>query len=604
MSAKLQADIKEICSRHGNDATRMMDIVREAQLKLGCVPGEAMELIAAATGTKRVEVESVVTFYAFLSKKPKGRMVVRVCNDIVDRLQGFDEVAAAFKKELGVGFGETTADGLFSLEQTPCIGMCDQAPAALINDEVVTSLSPDAVKKLVADLKKNPDPKTLAHRYGDGANASELVHSMVNNNIRQKGEVIFAEMAPGAALKKAVAMTPAEVIREVKTARLRGRGGAGFPTGMKWEFTRKAAGEKRYVLCNADEGEPGTFKDRVLLTECPDLLLEGMAVAGYAIGAQLGIIYLRAEYAYLRRYLESVIEKRKAANLLGKSILGKAGFDFDVRIQMGAGAYVCGEETALISSCEGLRGDPKNRPPFPAEKGFMAAPTSVNNVETLCAAARVMERGAGWFAGIGSQGSPGTKLLSVSGDCKRPGVYEVPFGTTMADFLKLCGAEDAAAVQVGGPSGQMIGSADFGRKVCYDDLATGGSVIVFNPKRDVIEVARAFNEFFCEESCGYCTPCRSGNQLLRERLEKIAAGKGEPSDLDYLTGLCRTMKVASRCGLGQTAGNPVASTIKNFRAAYEKKLKPAADGLQPAFDLAAAVSTASEIAGRPSVHAD
>jgi len=604
MSAKLPAEIKAICVRHGKDRTRMMDIVRDVQAVLGCVPGDAMELIAAETGTKRVEVESVVSFYAFLSKKPKGKVVIRLCNDIVDRLQGFDEVAAAFKKELGVDFGSTTPDGLFTLEHAPCIGMSDQAPAALVNDEVVTSLSPDSVKKLVAELRRSPDPARLAHRYGDGNNASELVHSMVNNNIRQKGEVIFAEMAPGAALKKAVGITPAEVIREVKTARLRGRGGAGFPTGMKWEFTRKAAGDERYVLCNADEGEPGTFKDRAILTECAGLLFEGMAVAGYAIGARTGILYLRAEYAYLRRLLEKTLEERRKAGLLGKSICGKEGFDFDIRIQMGAGAYVCGEETALISSCEGLRGDPKNRPPFPAEKGYLGVPTSVNNVETLCAAARIMERGAGWFAGIGSQGSPGSKLLSVSGDCTRPGVYEVPFGTTMADFLKLCGAGDAAAVQVGGPSGQMIGASDFGRKICYDDLATGGSIMVFNASRDVVAIARAFNEFFCEESCGYCTPCRAGNQLLRERLAKIAAGKGEPEDLDYLTGLCRTMKVASRCGLGQTAGNPVATSIKNFRAAYEKRLKKAADGRQPAFDLAAAVSVAEGLAGRSSVHAD
>jgi [NiFe] hydrogenase diaphorase moiety large subunit len=604
MSKELEASISRICAGYGNDRTRMMDIVRAVQAEHGCVSSQAMDLIASRVSSHRVEVESVVSFYAFLSSRPKGRVVIRLCDDIIDQMQGYEEVAAAFRKELGIDFGGTTPDGLFTLEHTPCVGMSDQAPAALVNDEVFTSLSPDAVRKLVAELRKNPDPSKLAHRYGDGSNASELVHSMVSNNIRQKGEVIFAEMTPGAALRKTVAMSPAEVIREVKTARLRGRGGAGFPTGMKWEFTRKAAGEKRYVLCNADEGEPGTFKDRVLLTECAGLLFEGMAVAGYAIGADTGILYLRAEYAYLRRHLEKTLEERRKAGLLGRSICGKAGFDFDVRIQMGAGAYVCGEETALISSCEGLRGDPKNRPPFPAEKGFLAAPTAVNNVETLCAAARVMACGAGWFAQRGSQGSPGTKLLSVSGDCTRPGVYEVPFGMIMADFLKLCGAEDAAAVQVGGPSGQMIGPAEFGRKICYDDLATGGSIMVFNASRDVLAIARAFNEFFCEESCGYCTPCRAGNQLLRERLAKIAAGQGEPEDLDYLTGLCRTMKVASRCGLGQTAGNPVATSIKNFRATYEKRLKKAAGGMQPDFDLAAAVSVAAGIAGRPSAHAD
>ncbi len=228
---------------------------------------------------------------------------------------------------------------------------------------------------------------------------------MVNNNIRRKGEVIFAEMQPGEGMKKALGMSPVEVIREVKTARLRGRGGAGFPTGMKWEFTRATNGAKRFVLCNADEGEPGTFKDRVILTECPDLMFEGMTIAGYAIGAELGILYLRAEYAYLLPYLEDVLNRRRSTGLLGKNVCGKNGFNYDIRIQMGAGAYVCGEETALISSCEGERGDPKNRPPFPAQKGYRGAPSTVNNVETLCCVARIMEKGAAWFSQLGTTDS-------------------------------------------------------------------------------------------------------------------------------------------------------------------------------------------------------
>jgi [NiFe] hydrogenase diaphorase moiety large subunit len=395
-------------------------------------------------------------------------------------------------------------------------------------------------------------------------------------------------------------MRPAEVIRAIKTARLRGRGGAGFPTGMKWEFTRAAEAEKRYVLCNADEGEPGTFKDRAILTERPDRMFAGMTIAGYAIGADEGVLYLRAEYAYLRAFLEDILAKRRADGLLGNNICDHEGFNFDIRIQMGAGAYICGEETALISSTEGLRGDPKNRPPFPAQKGFLGRPTVVNNVETLCCVAKILEDGPGTFNGYGTEGSSGTKLLSISGDCKTPGVYEVEFGITLGDVLKMVGAEDSVAVQVGGPSGQLVGPKDFERTICFDDLATGGSIMTFGPKRDVLKTAQCFMEFFVEESCGYCTPCRVGNLLLKERLEKIMAGLGEPSDLDYLQSLGETVKAASRCGLGQTSPNPILTSLANFRDKYEALVQADADGFQRTFDVRSALREAEGIAGHKS----
>ncbi len=604
MSEALEATVREVCKACDNDRSRMMDIVRAVQAKFGCVSSEAVDLIAREVSTHRVEVESVVSFYAFLSSKPKGKIVIRLCDDIIDEMKGSKAVAEVLKQELGIDFGETTADGMITLEHTPCIGMCDQAPALMVNDVIVTHLSAEKVREMLHNRTAAPDPANLVKELGDGNNANDLVKAMVQNNIRQAGEVVLGKMEPGAGLKNALAMSPAEVIRDVKTARLRGRGGAGFPTGMKWEFTRGAAGSKRYVLCNADEGEPGTFKDRVILTERPDLMIEGMTIAGYAIGSDEGIIYLRAEYAYLRAFLESVLADRRNKGLLGKNVCGKAGFDFDIRIQMGAGAYICGEETSLISSCEGLRGDPKNRPPFPAQKGYQASPTTVNNVETFCCVARILEKGPGWFVQTGSAGSPGTKLLSISGDCSKPGVYEVPFGIKLSEMLKLCGAEDTAAVQVGGPSGQMVGKADFDRPICYDHLATGGSIMVFNSKRDVLKIASKFMEFFVEESCGYCTPCRVGNVLLKECLDRIIDGKGEESDLGYLESLGKTVKVASRCGLGQTSPNPILTTLKNFRPAYEAKLvKPSPDGKQPGFDLKAAVRVAEKIAGHESVHA-
>lgn len=600
MSEKLATFIDGVCKGVGNDTSRLMDVCIAVEKEYGCVSDESIDLIAKQLKIHRVEIDSLVSFYAFLSKESKGRFVIRLCDDIIDRLQGVAKVAKAFEDELGIKFGQTTSDGLFTLEYTPCIGLCDQAPAALINDVPFTYLSSDKAREIVNTLKKSADVKKLVYRLGDGNNAHPLVHTMVHNGIRKKGAVIFSEERAGEGLKKALAMSPIEVIREVKTARLRGRGGAGFPTGMKWEFTRASANGDKYVVCNADEGEPGTFKDRVLLTERAGVVFEGMTIGGYAIGSKQGILYLRGEYMYLKNFLEDILDKRRKAGLLGNDILGKKGFDFDIRIQMGAGAYICGEETSLLSSCEGKRGDPKNRPPFPAQKGYMDKPTTVNNVETFCCVTRIMDYGSTWFASIGSQGSPSSKLLSISGDCESPGVYEFPFGIKVSELLREVGAKDVKAVQIGGPSGQMIGKADFEKTICYDDLATGGSVMILGQDRDLLEVVEYFMEFFVEESCGYCTPCRVGNLLLKEYLAKVRNGLGTPEDLETLKDLGTKVKAASRCGLGQTSPNPILSTLKNFRGEYDKLVKPAEDGFASDFDISKALETSSAIAGRKS----
>ncbi len=594
------ATIRQICAKYGNDRARLMDIVQEVQEVLGHVPRTAFELIAEEANTHHVEVESVVSFYAFLSEKKKGDVIIRLCDDIIDRFQGGEEVGAALCRALGIDFGQTTPDGRLTLERTPCIGMSDQAPAMMVNDTVVTNLTPEMIPALVQQLREDPDPQKLVTVPGEGHNADALVNQMVRNNIREAGEVILSSYRRESGLRKAMTQTPEEVIEDVKTSGLRGRGGAGFLTGLKWELTRQSPGRDKFVLCNADEGEPGTFKDRVLLTERADLVLEGMTVAAYAIGAETGIIYLRGEYAYLREFLEDTMNRRRADRLLGKNILGREGFSFDVRIQMGAGAYVCGEETSLISSCEGTRGDPTDRTPFPVVKGYMVSPTAVNNVESYCCAARIMDKGPGWFSGIGTEQSAGTKLLSVCGDCGRPGIYEVPFGIKLRDLLSRAEAEDVACVCVGGPSGQMVGPARFDLGISYEELSTGGSVMVFSNQRDILEVAQAFMEFFVEESCGYCVPCRVGNVLLKNRLERIRQGEGSQDDLDYLQRLGESIKFTSRCGLGQTSPNPVLSTLKDFRPVYNALAKKNGDGIQRSFHIMKAVEEASAIAGRRS----
>ncbi len=602
MGTNMATVVKSMAEKYKKDKTQLLDIIRDVQTELGCVSDDAVVQIAKEMNISKVDVDGVVTFYHFFSKEPVGKYAVYLNNSVTSNMMGRAAVAKAFSEKAGCAFGKTTADGLIGLFDTSCIGMNDQEPAAIINGVVFTKLTADKAGDLVAAMKAGKSAQDMVKEYGDGANQSALIKSMVNNNIQKKGAVLFAPFEYGSAIKAAVAKKPEDVIEEVKISNLRGRGGAGFPTGMKWEFCRKAEGAKHYVVCNADEGEPGTFKDRVILTEIPQILFEGMAVAGYAVGAEEGILYLRAEYMYLKQYLNDVLNLLRKNNILGKNIAGKSGFNFDITIKFGAGAYICGEESALIESAEGKRGEPRNRPPFPVQSGYMGFPTTVNNVETFCAAARILIEGGKWFKAMGTAQSAGTKLLSVSGDCKKPGIYEVEFGTTIQTLLEMVEGRTAKAVQVGGPSGNCVGKKDFGRRICYDDLATGGSMIIIGPDRDLLQVVHNFMEFFVEESCGWCVPCRAGNVLLLHKLEKVMEGHGTDVDLKEMEEWCKITKSMSRCGLGQTSPNPIYTTLKNFPEVYEAKVKKAT-GFAPEFDLLAAVEESCKYAGRiPNVH--
>lgn len=375
----------------------------------------------------------------------------------------------------------------------------------------------------------------------------------------------FSAIPANSGLSAALSKSPAQVLAEIRASGLRGRGGAGFPTNVKWELAGNAPGEDKYVVCNADEGEPGTFKDRVILSDYADLVFEGMTIAAYVLGARTGIIYLRAEYAYLRPQLEAVLQRRRQEHLLGKSIGGREGFDFDIQIHMGSGAYVCGEETALIESLEGQRGEPRNRPPFPIDTGYLGHPTIVNNVETFAWGVTILTRGAAWFRSYGTAKSTGHKLFSISGDCRRPGVYEFPMGITVAELLEKVGGEGAKAVQVGGASGQCVPASQFDRTIAYEAVPTGGSVIVFGPQRDMLKVAGNFLDFFIDESCGQCTPCREGTPQLRRGVAMLQRGTCSMDHLRELCSLGRTMQLASKCGLGQSAPNAFLSIIEHFQ---------------------------------------
>lgn len=372
----------------------------------------------------------------------------------------------------------------------------------------------------------------------------------------------LASIEADAGLRAALAAGPEGVVAAITDSGMKGRGGAGFPTGRKWAIAAAAPapGGVRYVVCNADEGEPSTFKDRVLLDQLADLVFEGMTIAAYAIGAHEGICYVRGEYVYLVDGLEACLARRRQAGLLGPDVLG-SGFAFDIRVFLGAGAYVCGEETALIESLEGRRGEPRSRPPFPVVRGYRGAPTVVNNVETFAWAAAILARGAEWFAAIGTDRSTGPKLLSVSGDVDRPGIYEFPLGVPIATVLDAAGGSDAKAVIVGGAAGTCVPRRDFGRAISYEDVSTGGAVIVLGPWRDLLEVAENLQAFFVDESCGQCTPCRVGTVALLDGIRRLRSGRCTRAELAELVSLGETMRVTSKCGLGQAAPNVFLSLV-------------------------------------------
>ncbi len=602
MSEVLRESIQAQVEAVGGDRTRLMDVVRGVQAAHGHVSEQAIEWIAEATGTTRVAVRGVVSFYHYLHQAPEGATEIHLSNCVSCRMAGANEVAEALEQALGIAMGETTPCGAVSIGWTSCIGLCDHGPAALIGDLPVHGLTPDSARELAAALLAGEPAASLVPAAPEGASLLEGVRALVPTNIRSAGPVVLAERERGAGVRAAVALEPGEVIKQVKDASLCGRGGAGFPTGLKWQFARQSPGEQKVIICNADEGEPGTFKDRVILVERAGDVIEGMTIAAWAVGAQLGIIYLRSEYTWLLPIVEAELEARREAGLLGQDVAGAEGFAFDVRVQLGAGAYVCGEESALIESCEGKRGCPRHRPPFPVQKGYLGLPTVVNNVETFCVASDLMAKGFASVARLGTGQSRGTKLFSVSGDCASPGVWELPFGLTLREFLKVVGGEDAIAVQVGGPSGRLVPPADFGKRLAFEELSTGGSMIVFGPERDLLAVTIDHMAFFAEESCGWCLPCRAGNKLLLERLERVAAGQGLPEDLDYLRELSNTVKSTSRCGLGQSSPHPVLSLLDSFAPVLQERLLAERDrGRQPAFDLDAALQEAVRVVGRQPV---
>mgnify|MGYP001548419342 FL=1 len=523
-------------------------------------------------------MHGVITFYHFLSLRPRGRYTIYLNNSPVADSKGFERMKLAFEAATGTHINGVDPSGQFGLFETACIGLSDMEPSALINFHPFTNLNSLKVRDIIAQLKQGADPAKICDEVPD--------HIRYTPDDRT---VLLRDYKPGIALAKLKEQSPEAVLDEIKKSGLRGMGGAFFPTGIKWESCRKDPESPKYIFCNADEGEPGTFKDRVLLNAMPGLVLEGMVISGYAVGSEEGVIYLRAEYKWMQDKLQHVIDHFRKMNLLGKNIMGIEGFNFDIRIQLGAGAYVCGEETAMLNSIEGKRGEPRNKRFFPTERGYMQKPTVINNVETFCCAARIVEYGADHYLKAGTPASPGTKLLSVSGDCRLPGIYEIPMGTTVRQVLDMCEADRPHFIQVSGPSGECLSMEEADRVFSMNDLNRGGSFMVFSRSRDILNILRNYNHFFKTESCGLCTPCRAGNFIIEKKLELFSAKLAQQADVDEVQSWGEVMKLTCRCGLGKTAAGSLLMAQEKFPEYFKNIVNQNPERLSRGFSLKDAV---------------
>ncbi len=486
------------------------------------------------------------------------------------------------------------------LIKTGCFGFCEQGPIVKFEPDNVfyVRVSPKDVKEILDEhflkgriverlLFVEPSSKEKLKKHEEMQFYKKQYRVALRNCGFINPEDIYEYISVGGyeALGKVLtSMSPDEVIETIKASGLRGRGGGGFPTGIKWEITRKNAGEKKFIICNADEGDPGAFMDRSILEGDPQCVIEALAIAAYAIGAQKGIIYIRAEYPLAIARLKTAIDQARELNLLGDNIFG-TDFCFDLAFKYGAGAFVCGEETALINSCEGKRGEPNYKPPYPAEEGFWGYPTCVNNVETLANIPAIINRGADWFSSIGTANSKGTKVFALAGKINNVGLVEVPMGTTLREIIFEIGGgikdgRGFKAVQTGGPSGGVITEKDLDTPIDYENLLKTGSMmgsggmIVMDETDNIVEIAKFYLEFTMDESCGRCTPCRIGTKRMYEILNNITEGKAKKSDLQLLKQLALMVKDGSLCGLGQSAPNPVISSLNHFMHEYLEFIKP------------------------------
>lgn len=569
--------LQAILVRHAPEGrSALLPALQEAQAIYGYIPEPVAAAIGQALHVPLADVHGVIDFYALLYRKQVGQTIVRVCTDPLCALRGADDVLEAACRRAGVAIGGTSADGGVTVERSPCLGQCNAGVSVNVTfgrpaqSLTYAHVAPDALEDVFAGRGRTTSSPYWSYDYvgGDLCIITPLCGRGRSTKLRE-----YRAIGGMQALTRALtALTPAEVIGSLKQCSLLGRGGAAFPAWMKWEGAAKAPGRPKYFVVNADESEPGTFKDRILLEGDPCRVIEGALIGAYAVGAQQVYIYIRGEYLTATGRMQAAIDECRAAGFIGANVLG-ADFSVDVEIRSGAGAYICGEETALLESIEGKRGFPRVKPPFPVTHGLFGKPTVINNVETVATVPYIVSHGPDAFRKLGTEASTGPKLLCVSGDVVRPGLYEITFGMSLRTLIEeMAGGVqgELQAVLIGGAAGAFATPAQLDVKLTFEDLRAAGltlgsgAVMLFNTTRDLRDILLRLSRFFAHESCGKCYPCQLGTQRQFEMLERLAHGRTLEGDVQRLQDVGWTMTDASLCGLGQTAASAVLSAMKHW----------------------------------------
>jgi NADH-quinone oxidoreductase subunit F len=587
LSPKLSAKFEKLQTSYPVKRSALIPMLMYAQDEFGYISDEMIAEIARRLDLNNVQVEETLAYYSMLRRKTMGKHHVQICTNVACMLKGGYEILQRAKKRLEIGHKETTQDGVFSLEEVECIGACTGAPAMQVNYDFYENVTPQKFDRIIEglDAGRHPAPEPVISGALHDRNVLEtpLISRRWGMKDSHKLDVYLMQGGYKALEKALKEMTPESIIEEVKKSNLRGRGGAGFPAGMKWSFVPKDSPKARYVICNADESEPGTCKDRPLMEMDPHQLIEGIVIAGRAINSHQGFIYIRGEYRYVLDIVDAAIAEAYHAGYLGKNILG-TGFDFDLLIHTGAGAYECGEESALMESLEGKRGYPRIKPPFPAVVGLYGCPTIINNVETLSAVPSIIGEGGEAYANRGTPRNGGTRLLCVSGHVRKPGIYEIPLGMNMKKFIYevaggIAEGKKLKAVIPGGSSCPLLTADEIDIPMDYDSLAKAGSMlgsggmVVIDEDTCMVDMARRIMHFYAHESCGWCIPCREGTIWLRKTLERFHAGLGREEDIDLIADLAKNMLGRTFCPLGDAAAMPTISIMKKWRDEFEAHLK-------------------------------
>ncbi len=568
---------------------------------LGHVSDDLIAEIARRLDLNTLQVTETLAYYSMIRRKPAGKYHIQVCTNVSCMLRGGNRIYEFMQRKLEIGNKGVTGDGMFSLEEVECVGACTGAPAVQVNYDFYENLTPSRANQLIDQLERGLKPQTSTPITGSVQQRHPAEVPVISRlfGVPDSHKLdVYLQYDGYKGMERALKELSAEqVIEEVKKSNLRGRGGAGFPTGMKWSFVPKESAKPKYILCNADESEPGTCKDRPLMEMAPHQLIEGLVIAGRAVGSHRGFIYIRGEYRYVLDIVDGAIEEAYARGYLGKNILG-SGFDFDLSTHTGAGAYECGEESALMESLEGKRGYPRIRPPFPAVVGLYGSPTVINNVETLSAVPSILHRGGEWYAGLGSAKNGGTRLFCISGHVNRPGLYELPMGFNLKTMIEdvaggISGGKKLKAVIPGGSSCPLLKAEEIDVPMDFDSMAKAGSmlgsggVVVINEDACMVDLARRIMHFYAHESCGWCIPCREGTAWLRKLLDRFHAGDGVATDIPLVGELAKNMFGKTFCPLGDAAAMPTMSIVKKWPEEFEQHLKGTCP-YQPADVLAAA----------------